>query len=89
MLSVVVTLLISIIVAQSAGFAEASYNALRTLTFVSAGKVLPRVVEQLRMDINPSIINAISDDDFGIWATPEGVTYVDGNSFAYVGGSLI
>jgi hypothetical protein len=50
----------------------------RTLAFVSPGVVLPRVVEQLRADVNPDLINTLSDSDLGIWSTPEGTTFVNG-----------
>jgi len=60
------------------GFAEASYTAVTTLAFVSPATVLPRIVEQLRADINPSLVNALTESDFGIWATPEGSTFIDG-----------
>jgi hypothetical protein len=39
---------------------------------------VPRVVEQLKADIDPASINALTDDDLAIWKTPEGQTYVDG-----------
>ncbi|KAG2360727.1 ARM repeat-containing protein [Suillus spraguei] len=59
------------------GFADASYQAISTLAFVCPEYVLPKVMEQLRADINPSTINALSQAEFGIWETPEGMTYVD------------
>ncbi|KAH9944598.1 armadillo-type protein [Amylocystis lapponica] len=58
-------------------FAEASYRAVTTLTFVSPSDILSRIVDQLRSDINPSEINTLTETDFGIWATSEGQTYVD------------
>jgi hypothetical protein len=39
---------------------------------------LPRIVDQLRADINPSVVNMLTETDFGVWLTPEGTTYVDG-----------
>ena len=51
---------------------------MRTLAFVSPAVVLPRVVMQLRADINPDLINNLSDLDLGIWSAPEGSTYVNG-----------
>jgi len=35
-------------------------------------------MEQLLADINPADINSLSAMDLGVWATPEGMTYVDG-----------
>ncbi|KAG6810659.1 hypothetical protein H0H92_010871 [Tricholoma furcatifolium] len=59
------------------GFSDASYSAVSTLAFVAPATVLPRIVEQLRTDIDPAVINALTESDFGIWMTPEGTTYVD------------
>jgi hypothetical protein len=59
--------------------AEASYQAVTTLAFVSPSRVLHRALEQLRIDINPAVINAITETEIAIWATPEGTAFVDGN----------
>ncbi|KAF9059496.1 armadillo-type protein [Rhodocollybia butyracea] len=59
------------------GFPEASYGAVSTLAFVSPSDVLPRILDQLRDDINVDALNALTEVDFGIWATPEGTTFVD------------
>ncbi|TFK50812.1 ARM repeat-containing protein [Heliocybe sulcata] len=59
------------------GMVEGSYRALSTITFVAPVLVLPRAVDQLRLDIPATDINSLSDTDIAIWATPEGVTYVD------------
>jgi hypothetical protein len=50
----------------------------KTLSFVSPARVLSRVVDQLRVDLDPNVVNALSETDFGVWSTPEGVPYVDG-----------
>jgi hypothetical protein len=60
------------------GFAEASYSAITSLTFISPATVLPRIVDQLKDDLDPAILNSLTDDDLAIWATPEGTTFVDG-----------
>ncbi|KAG1832884.1 armadillo-type protein [Suillus subalutaceus] len=59
------------------GFADASYQAISTLAFVCPENVLPKIMEQLRADTDPSTIKALSEAEFGIWQTPEGMTYVD------------
>ncbi|KAH9485783.1 eIF-2-alpha kinase activator gcn1 [Psilocybe cubensis] len=59
------------------GFAEAAYAAVTTLAFISPALVLSCIVDQLKDDLNPDILKAISDEDLAIWATPEGTTYVD------------
>jgi hypothetical protein len=60
------------------GLSEASYTANATLVFVAPSNILPRVMEQLNDDIKPDVLNGISDLDLGVWATPEGTTFVDG-----------
>ena len=35
-------------------------------------------MEKLHDDIKPDVLNGISDLDLGVWATPEGTTFVDG-----------
>ncbi|KAG6815998.1 hypothetical protein H0H93_008704 [Arthromyces matolae] len=59
------------------GFAEAGYNAVGTLAFVAPEEVLPRLIDQLRSDMDQDVVNALTESDFGIWETPEGTTYVD------------
>ncbi|KAG6371752.1 WD40-repeat-containing domain protein [Boletus reticuloceps] len=60
------------------GFAEASYRAIGTLAFVAPQVVLLRVMDQLRVDIDAKALGALTEEDLGIWETPEGTTYVDG-----------
>ncbi|EIN06629.1 ARM repeat-containing protein [Punctularia strigosozonata HHB-11173 SS5] len=59
------------------GFADASYRAVATLTFVAPEDVLPRMVEQLRADVDGRAINSLTETDLGIWRTSPGTTYVD------------
>ncbi|KAG6835384.1 hypothetical protein H0H93_001976 [Arthromyces matolae] len=59
------------------GFVEAGYNAVGTLAFVAPEEVLPRLIDQLRSDMDQDVVNALTESDFGIWETPEGTTYVD------------
>ncbi|TFK45118.1 armadillo-type protein [Crucibulum laeve] len=59
------------------GFPEASCSAVSTLTFVSPNTVLPRVMDQLKVDLDPSVINALTELDLGVWNTPQDTTYVD------------
>jgi hypothetical protein len=35
-------------------------------------------VEQLRTDINPPVVNGLTQTELGVWVTPEGTAYVDG-----------
>ncbi|KAI0366693.1 ARM repeat-containing protein [Pilatotrama ljubarskyi] len=59
------------------GFVQAGYRAITTLAFVAPSAVLPKVVEQIRSDLRSVNINSLTEDDLGIWATPEGQTYID------------
>ncbi|KAI0800349.1 ARM repeat-containing protein [Fomes fomentarius] len=59
------------------GFAEAGYRAITTLVFVAPEAVLSRVVERIRLNLKPDDVHALTDEDLGIWATPEGQTFVD------------
>jgi len=49
------------------------------MAFIAPQAVLPRVMEQLRLDINPTVVNSLTETELGIWATPKGVTFVDGD----------
>ncbi|KAJ6493600.1 armadillo-type protein [Mycena vitilis] len=59
------------------GLPDAAYSALTTLVFVAPDVVLPRVVEQLRVDIDPSVLNALTEEELGMWRMPEGSTFID------------
>ncbi|KAJ8595557.1 ARM repeat-containing protein [Rhizopogon salebrosus TDB-379] len=59
------------------GFADASYRAMSSLAFVCPEVVLPKVMDQLRANVDALTINALTEAEFGIWETPEGMTYVD------------
>ncbi|KAI0710312.1 ARM repeat-containing protein [Cerioporus squamosus] len=60
-----------------AGFSEAGFRAITTLAFVAPDAVLPKVVEKIRLDLKAEDVNSLTDDDLGIWATPEGQTFID------------
>ncbi|KAJ7077832.1 armadillo-type protein [Mycena belliarum] len=59
------------------GLTDAAYSALTTLAFVAPGAVLPRIMEQLRADIDPSVLNALTEEELGMWRMPEGSTFID------------
>ncbi|KAF8553713.1 ARM repeat-containing protein [Imleria badia] len=59
------------------GFAAASYRAIGTLAFIAPDVVFPRVMDQLRVDIDAKALGALTEEDIGMWETPEGTTYVD------------
>ncbi|KAF5354845.1 hypothetical protein D9756_005584 [Leucocoprinus leucothites] len=59
------------------GFLEASYRTVTTLTFIAPAVILPRIMEQLKADLDPSTLDSLTDFDYGVWQTPEGTTFVD------------
>ncbi|KAI0262196.1 ARM repeat-containing protein [Gloeopeniophorella convolvens] len=61
---------------KSDEYAEGCYRAITTLAFVAPDLVLPRIMEQLQLDLS-SDINSLTDLDIGVWNTPEGETFVD------------
>lgn len=65
---------------KTEGTKEASYRAITTLAFVLPDVVLPRVVDQLKVDVATDI-KTLTDEDFGMWTTPEGEPYIDGMLF--------
>lgn len=50
------------------------------MAFIAPEVVLPRVMDQLRVDIDAAALGALTEEDLGIWETPEGTTYVDGET---------
>jgi hypothetical protein len=71
----------SLVVKQTdpADYAEACYRAIATLAFVAPNTIFPRIIEQLRVDLS-SDIHSLTDMEIGVWNTPEGQTFVDGES---------
>jgi hypothetical protein len=66
---------------NQAGFEDASYSAITTLSFISPTSVLPQIIQRLQEDLDPEVLNALSDEELSIWAMPEGTTFVDGPFF--------
>ncbi|KAF8445059.1 hypothetical protein L210DRAFT_933393 [Boletus edulis BED1] len=58
------------------GFTEASYRVIGTLAFVAPQAVLPHVMDRLWVDIDAKALGGLSEEDLGIWETPEGTMYV-------------
>lgn len=72
-----IELLLEASMSESSAFAEASYRAVSTLVFVSPKVVLPRIMERLKFDLDPSVVGSLSEYDLGVLATPVGTAYVD------------
>ncbi|KAI9456473.1 hypothetical protein HD554DRAFT_1845844 [Boletus coccyginus] len=47
------------------------------MVFIAPHVVLPRVIDQLRVDIDAGALNALTEAELGIWETPVGTTYID------------
>ncbi|KAK4055085.1 translational activator of GCN4 [Microbotryomycetes sp. JL201] len=62
---------------ESKLFAEAAYRAATTLALISPRAIVPLLFEQLRDDLEPSRLDFIGNLEYGVWATPDGVTFVD------------
>lgn len=71
-------LTILLILSQSALFAEAAYRAATTLAFVAPTLVVPQLFAQFEDDLSVSRLEFIGKTEYGIWATPEGIAFVDG-----------
>ncbi|RDX47550.1 ARM repeat-containing protein [Lentinus brumalis] len=68
---------IDVQVKPQSGFSEAGFRSVTTLTFVAPDAVLPKVVAKIRTDLKAEDVHSLTDDDLGIWATPEGQTFID------------
>ncbi|GAA6058506.1 hypothetical protein JCM10212_006945 [Sporobolomyces blumeae] len=62
---------------SSKPMATAAYRAATTLALVRPDKVVPALYRQIEDDLLPSHLDFIGAEEFGIWGTPEGTTFVD------------
>lgn len=51
-----------------------------TLTFIAPSAILPRIVDQIALDLESSLLNSLTDFDYGVWQTPECEAFVDGRT---------
>ncbi|GAA5922766.1 Gcn1p [Sporobolomyces koalae] len=58
-------------------FTQAAYHAVTTLALVRPDQVVPAVFAQIEDDLLPAHLEFIGAEEFGIWGTPEGTTFVD------------
>ncbi|KAF7308577.1 TOG domain-containing protein [Mycena chlorophos] len=59
------------------GLPDASYNALSTAVFVAPDLLLPRLAKQLQADIDTITLQALTEEELGMWRMPEGTAFVD------------
>ncbi|OCH93463.1 ARM repeat-containing protein [Obba rivulosa] len=59
------------------GLANAAYRAVSTLVFVAPECTLPKLLQHLKSDLSAQEVQSLNDMDLGVWATPEGKTFVD------------
>ncbi|GAA6024607.1 hypothetical protein JCM11491_006044 [Sporobolomyces phaffii] len=62
---------------SSKPFATAAYHAATTLALVRPDGVVPALFAQIEDDLLPAHLEFIGAEEFGIWGTPEGTTFVD------------
>lgn len=67
-------------ISQSHGFIAAANAAATTLAFVAPDHVVPRLIEQVKADLDASKISTIGEMELCVYKTPEGVPFVDGMS---------
>ncbi|KIY43656.1 translational activator GCN1 [Fistulina hepatica ATCC 64428] len=63
--------------AEQSAFPEACCQAIRTLVFVSPTIVLPKLLKHLEADLDAAVLTALTDEELGIWQTPEGTMFLD------------
>ena len=59
-------------------FAEAAYNAIGTLAFVAPSFYVPEFMARLESDLDAAPLEAIGSFERGVWETPAGTPFVDG-----------
>ncbi|ORY90168.1 ARM repeat-containing protein [Leucosporidium creatinivorum] len=62
---------------SSSLFAEAAYRAATTLALILPAVIVPLLFTQFEDDLNPSHLTFIGSTEYGVWATPEGIPFVD------------
>ena len=63
---------------QSDEFAQAAYRAATTLAFVAPKAAVPLLFAQVEDDLSVERLAFIGPTEYGIWATPEGSAFIDG-----------
>lgn len=63
---------------KSKAFAQAAYRATRTLAFIAPSIYVPEFLSKIREDLNPMQLDFIGAEELGIWQTPPGTTFVNG-----------
>lgn len=58
-------------------FAEAAYRAATTLALILPAVIVPLLFTQFEDDLNPAHLAFIGSNEYGVWATPEGIPFVD------------
>jgi len=69
---------------QSKPFAAAAYHSATTLALVRPDQVVPAIFAQIEDDLLPAHLDFIGAEEFGIWGTPEGTAFVDGQSNLFI-----
>lgn len=67
---------------------NAAYASLSTLAFVAPSAVLPTLQERVVNGLDPKLLDFIGPTEFGIYNTPTGTTFIDGNCLSDIELSL-
>lgn len=59
---------------------NAAYASLSTLAFVAPSSILPTLQERIVEGLDPKHLDFIGPTELGIYNTPAGTTFVDGNT---------
>ncbi|KDQ20094.1 hypothetical protein BOTBODRAFT_101949 [Botryobasidium botryosum FD-172 SS1] len=62
---------------KPASFGEGAIKAASTLAFVAPSVVIPKLLDQIRGDLDPASLESIGPTEIGIWRTPADVMFVD------------
>jgi hypothetical protein len=55
----------------------------RTLTFIAPAAFVPAFLEQATQDLGSETLAYVGNEEIGIWQTPEGTIFVDGEAIVY------
>ncbi len=41
-------------------------------------------MDQIKADLEPKVLNSLTDFDYGVWQMPEGTAFIDGESCGFL-----
>lgn len=70
------------VIMQSPSIIDAGFQAVTTLVFVEPSIILPAIVQRIRADLDATLLEALTTEDYNMWKTPEGQLYDNGKARA-------